>query len=79
MKINRMYLPFLIKLISLDKCNSDAKNAAFIYSVAKKTVTNALYDGGCGKWVSKPQEGSSFFLDDGGDLDDASNRDGSAC
>jgi len=57
----------------------DAKNAAFIYSVAKKTVTNALYDGGCGKWVSKPQEGSSFFLDDGGDLDDASNRDGSAC
>jgi len=69
----------------------DAKNAAFIYSVAKKTAMSALLDGGCGKWVSKPQEGSSFFLDDvddGGDLGgDGSNnhlhqphlRDGSAC
>jgi len=80
MEDNNNYLP------SRTPSYRDAKNAAFIYSVAKKTALSALLDGGCGKWVSKPQEGSSFFLDDvddGGDLGDGSSihhhRDGSAC
>ena len=44
-------------------------------------TTNALADGGCGRWVTKPQEGSNFFLDDGfnSSSEGALNRDGSAC
>ena len=59
----------------------DAKNRAYDYTVVKKMTTNALADGGCGRWVTKPQEGSNFFLDDGfnSSSDGALNRDGSAC
>ena len=59
----------------------DAKNRAHVYAVVKKMTTNALADGGCGRWVTKPQEGSNFFLNDGFNLssEGALNRDGSAC
>jgi len=59
----------------------DAKNRAHVYAVVKKMTTNALADGGCGRWVTKPQEGSNFFLNDGfnSSSEVALNRDGSAC
>jgi len=74
-------------------CYGEAKNLAYNYSIAKNAVSNALADGGCGKWVAKPQEEAYFYVDDNNnDVDaesavaenrlgakDKSDLDGSAC
>merc|ERR1719431_2280530 len=63
LRIWRAILAACILIPSHDYC-SEAKNLACNYSIAKDAVTSALAEGGCGRWVAKPQEEANFYAED---------------